>query len=268
MSYKDFYGMRNTPFQRNIPPESMLISCQVDEGLSRLHYAVDEQKFAVLTGPSGVGKSSLLRKLKSILPREKYSVFYASDSKLTPRWLYSNFLKEAGHEPEFYRTEGKRRFQSAVITQAENLGKKVVCIVDEAHLLDRETMEEFRFFLNVNFDSETPTALILSGQSELLDKLSMNSFEAIRQRIDIYVRLHGLDRQEANLYIRSHLKYAGANENLFDESAVDAIEEASGGILRKINHICENCLLYGVQHQKQIIDADMVQYVVEHEIFF
>lgn len=267
MSYKDFYGMDKTPFQRNIPPESMLVSKQTEEGLSRLRYTVDEQKFGVLTGPSGVGKSSLLRKLKSVLPREKYSVFYASDSKLTPRWLYSNFLKEAGHEPEFYRTEGKRRFQNAVITQAENLGKKVVCIVDEAHLLDRETMEEFRFFLNVNFDSETPTALILSGQSELLDKLGMNSFEAIRQRIDIYVRLHGLDRQEANQYIRAHLKYAGANENLFNESAVDVIQEVSGGILRKINHICENCLLYGAQRQKQIIDEETVQYVVEHEVF-
>lgn len=267
MSYKDFYGMDKTPFQRNIPPECMLVSKQTEEGLSRLRYTVDEQKFGVLTGPSGVGKSSLLRKLKSVLPREKYSIFYASDSKLTPRWLYSNFLKEAGHEPEFYRTEGKRRFQNAVITQAESLGKKVVCIVDEAHLLDRETMEEFRFFLNVNFDSETPTALILSGQSELLDKLSMNSFEAIRQRIDIYVRLHGLDRHETNQYIRAHLKYSGANENLFDEPAVDVIQEASGGILRKINHICENCLLYGAQLQKQIIDQETVQYVVEHEVF-
>ena len=63
MSYKDFYGMSNTPFQRNIPPENMLVSSQVDEGLSRLRYTVDEQKFGVLTGPSGVGKSSLLRKL-------------------------------------------------------------------------------------------------------------------------------------------------------------------------------------------------------------
>ena len=267
MSYKDFYGMERTPFQRNIPPEYMLVSKQSEEALSRLRYIVDEQKFGVLTGPSGAGKSSLLRMLKRVLPREKYSVFYTSDSKLTPRWLYSNFLKEAGHEPEFYRAEGKRQFQNAVITQAENFGKKMVCIVDEAHLLDRETMEEFRFFLNVNFDSETPTALILSGQNELLDKLSMNSYEAIRQRIDIYVRLHGLDRQEANQYIRCHLKYAGTNENLFNESSVDVIQEASGGILRKINHICENCLLYGAQRRKQIIDKETVQYVVEHEVF-
>lgn len=267
MNCTDFYGMQNIPFQRDIPPDYLFVSKQMEEGLSRLIYTVDGQKFTTLTGPSGVGKSTLLRKLKHVLPKEKYSVFYASDSKLTPRWLYSNFLKEAGHEPEFYRTEGKRRFQNAIMTQAETLGKKVVCIVDEAHLLDRETMEEFRFFLNVNFDSETPTALILSGQSELMDKLGMNSFEAIRQRIDIFVRLHGLDRQETNLYIRSHLKYAGCNENLFEEAAVDAIQDASGGILRKINHICENCLLYGAQKQKQIIDGPAVQYVIEHEVF-
>ena len=258
--------MRNTPFQRGIPPESMYVSNQMEEGLYRLTYGVDNQKFVLLSGSSGVGKSTLLRKLKSVLPREKYSVFYASDSKLTPRWLYSNFLKEVGHEPEFYRTEGKRRFQNAIMAQAETLGKKVVCIVDEAHLLDRETMEEFRFFLNVNFDSETPTALILSGQNEVMDKLSMSAFEAIRQRIDIYVKLSALNRQDTNQYIRAHLKYAGANENLFDDTAVDVIQDASGGILRKINHICENCLLYGAQHQKQIIDADTAQFVIEKEV--
>ena len=113
MNYADFYGMKNIPFQRDIPPDSLFISRQVEEGLSRLIYTVDGQKFTTLTGPSGVGKSTLLRKLKYVLPKEKYTVFYASDSKLTPRWLYSNFLKEAGHEPEFYRTEGKRRFQNA-----------------------------------------------------------------------------------------------------------------------------------------------------------
>ena len=267
MSYLDFYGMVRPPFQRSIPPENMYVSNQAKEGLSRLIYSVDGKKFTVLTGPSGAGKTTLLRKLKYSLPRDKYTVYYTSDSKLTPRWLYSNFLKQAGHEPQFYRTEGKRNFQNALTTQVETLGKKVVCIVDEAHLLDRETIEEFRFFLNVNFDSETPTALILSGQSELLDKLAMSSYEAIRQRVDLFVRLHGLDRQETNLYIRSHLKYAGSNENIFDESAVDAIQDSSGGILRKINHICENCLLYGSQSSKQIIDEATVKYVIEHEMF-
>lgn len=268
MSFMDFYGMKNVPFQRNIPPEYLYESSQVKEGLSRLIYSVEEQKFAALTGPAGSGKSTLLRKLKSVLPREKNTVLYASDSKLTPRWLYSNFLKEAGCEPKFYRTEGKRSLQSAIMNQADTLGKKVVCIVDEAHLLDKETMEEFRFFLNVNFDSETPTALILCGQNELMDKLSLSTFEAIRQRIDIYVRLHGLDRQETNLYIRQHLKYAECNENLFSEKAVDAIQDVSGGILRSINHICENSLLYGAQHKKEIIDIETVNEVIEHEVFF
>ena len=81
-------------------------------------------------------------------------------------------------------------------------------MLDEAHLLERETIEEFRFLLNYNFDSMSPMALVLVGQSELWDKLKLQRYAAVRQRIDINCVLPHLERYETEQYIKSHLAYS------------------------------------------------------------
>ena len=145
--------------------------------------------------------------------------------------------------------------------------KKVVCILDEAHLLDKETLEELRFFMNTKIDSESPLALILVGQTELrTDKLNLQRYAAIRQRIDINCVLPHLDRAETDRYIASHLAYAGGNREIFTSRAVDEIYRSSTGIPRVINRICEKSLLYAFQQQKRLIDDHMVLYVIEDEM--
>ena len=96
-----------------------------------------------------------------------------------------------------------------------------------------------------------------------LSGVEHKNYEQLRQLKSVHIS----KAPKLNLYIRSHLKYAGCNENLFEEAAADAVQDASGSVLRKINRICENCLLYGAQHQKQTIDGPAVQYVIDHEIF-
>ena len=89
----------------------------------------------------------------------------------------------------------------------------MVCILDEAHLLEKETLEEFRFMLNYRYDSESPMGLILVGQTELWEqKLRLQRYAAIRQRIDMNIVLRHLDRAETENYIASHLEYAGGAE--------------------------------------------------------
>lgn len=86
------------------------------------------------------------------LPKERYTLLYLPDSKLTPRWLYAGLLDQLGLESRFYRGDYKRNLQRA-IEQTKAAHKKVVCVLDEAHLLDKETLEEFRFLLNYQYDS-------------------------------------------------------------------------------------------------------------------
>ena len=112
-------------------------------------------------------------------------------------------LDQLGLESGFYRGDAKRQLQREIEIIQGVQKKKVVCVLDEAHLLEKETLEEFRFLLNYKFDSVSPMALILVGQAELWDqKLRLQRYAAIRQRIDINCVLPHLDRAESEQYPR------------------------------------------------------------------
>ena len=208
----------------------------------RLTYVADRQLFAVVIADPGCGKSTLIRMFESRLPKDKYMLLYLSDSKLTPRWLYAGLLDQMGLEARFYRGDSKRQLQ-------------------------KETLEEFRFLLNYRFDSASPMSLILVGQTELWDqKLRLQSYAAIRQRIDMNIVLNRLDRAETGKYIAAHMAYAGVKQDLFTSGAEDEIFKVSAGIPRMINRICEKTLMYAYQQQKRLIDEHMVRFVADHEM--
>lgn len=266
--YKSFYGMTQMPFSRNIPPECLYESRSMSDALGRLAYVADRQLFAVVTADAGCGKSTLIRKFASCLPRDSYIFLYLSDSKLTPRLLYRGLLNQLGLEARFYRGEAKRQLQKEIEIIRGVHNQRVVCVLDEAHLLEKETIEEFRFLLNYRYDSESPMALILVGQSELWDdKLRLKRYAAVRQRIDINCVLPHLDRAESEKYIQSHLTYSGVKDReLFSRRAVDEIFRISSGIPRLINRVCEKALMYGSQQELRIIDDQDILYVSEHEM--
>lgn len=143
----------------------------------------------------------------------------------------------------------------------------MVFVLDEAHLLGKETLEEFRFLLNYRFDSASPMSLILVGQTELWDqKLRLQSYAAIRQRIDMNIVLNRLERAETGKYIAAHMAYAEVKQDLFTSGAEDEIFKISAGIPRMINRICEKTLMYAYQQQKRLIDEHMVRFVADHEM--
>lgn len=265
--FEKFYGMDHTPFVRNVPAECLYESESMKNALGRLNYVATRQLFAVVTADAGCGKSTLIRKFKEGLPRDKFLILYLSDSKLTPKWFYKGCLDQLGVESGFYRGDAKRQLQKEVEIIRGVQKKYVVCILDEAHLLEKETLEEFRFLLNYKFDSESPMALILVGQTELWDtKLRLQRYNAIRQRIDVNCVLPHLDRAETEAYILSHLKYSGCESEIFSTRAIDEIYKYSTGIPRMVNRICEKALMYGYQNQKKIIDDYMISFVTEHEL--
>ena len=265
--YENFFEVRITPFVRNVPAHRHYRSPQIEDALGRLRYAADKQKFATVMAEPGCGKSTLIRMFVNELSRDKYLTLYLSDSKLTPRWLYAGLLNQLGLEPRFYRGDSKADLQKELETIWTVQGRRVVCILDEAHLLEKETLEEFRFLLNTEYDSESKLSLILVGQKELWEKkLRLKTYAAIRQRIDISIVLNRLDRAEVGKYIRSHLDYAGYTGDLFTSDAEDEIYRISGGIPRMVNRICEKTLLYAYQQQKKMIDGHMIRYVGDHEM--
>ena len=265
--YEEFFEMTNTPFARDIPANRLYSSSQIDDAMGRLTYVADRQLFAVVTADPGCGKSTLIRMFEASLPKDKYMLLYLSDSKLTPRWLYAGLLDQMGMEAHYYRGDSKRKLQKAIEEVRNIQKKKVIVVLDEAHLLDKETLEEFRFLLNYRFDSSSPMGLILVGQTELWDqKLRLQSYSAIRQRIDMNIVLNRLDRAETGKYITAHMAYAGIKQDLFTSGAEEEIFKISAGIPRMINRICEKTLMYAYQQQKRLIDEHMVRFVADHEM--
>lgn len=265
--YKNFFEMENKPFTRSIPVDRLYVSPQLENARGRIHYAADEGLFVVVTAEPGCGKSTLIRMVKHTLPAEKYMLLYLADSKLTPRWMYAGFLDQMDLEPNFYRGDSKRKLQKAIEKTRVEDGKKVICVLDEAHLLEKETVEEFRFLLNCNFDSESPMSLVLVGQPELWSqKLRLKKYVAVKQRIDINITLGRLDRAGVQKYIAAHLAYSGCTKELFTSDAEDVVYKVSGGIPRLVNRVCDNSLLYAYQNQKRLVDGHMVQFVSDNEM--
>lgn len=264
--FEKFYGLSHTPFSRDIPTDQLYQSIILEDTLGRLQYAAQRQLFAVVTGDCGTGKTTTIRKFKDNLDPSKYTVMYLADSKLTPRHFYKGMLEQLGCEAKFYRGDAKRQLHKEIELMKGIHRLQPVVIVDEAHLLDKEMLEEVRFLLNFKMDAQSPMALILVGQSELWDKLQLQSYAAIRQRIDLQCKLSHLDRSQVGEYVEKHLAYAGADHDIFSDNAIDEIYRFSSGAARLINKVCTHCLLYGSQNGRRIIDDHMVNLVVQGEL--
>jgi len=264
--FEAFYAMNRTPFSRDIPTEALYPSFMLEEMLGRLEYAAERQLFAVITGDCGTGKTTTIRRFTATLQTAKYKVLYLSDSKLTPRHFYKGMLEQLGCEARFYRGDAKRQLHREIEMMRGIHGLQPVVIVDEAHLLDREMLEEVRFLLNFRMDAQSPMALILVGQTELWDKLRMQSYAAIRQRIDLQLKLTHYDRSQTAEYIQCHLTYAGNEQNIFSDGAIDEVFRFSGGSARLINKACTHSLIYGAQNKRRIVDDHMVKHVIQGEL--
>lgn len=263
---EDFYTLTHTPFTRDIPTLELYASVSMEEILGRLEHAAKRQLFAVMTGDCGTGKTTIIRKLNDTLNPGEFMLLYLADSKLTPRHFYKGLLEQLGCEAKFYRGDAKRQLHREIELMRAVHRIQPVVVIDEAHLLDKEMLEEVRFLLNFRMDSLSPMALILVGQNELCDRLKLQTYSAIRQRIDLQCRLAHLDRAQVGEYIKRHLNYAGAEQEIFSDAAVDELYRFSSGAARVVNKVCTHCLLYGAQNGRRIIDDHMVKLVIDGEL--
>ena len=264
--FETFYGLNRTPFSRDIPTDQLYPSIILEETLSRLEYAAQRQLFAVITGDCGTGKTTTIRRFKDVLDSTRFTVMYLADSKLTPRHFYRGLLEQLGCESKFYRGDAKRQLHREIELMRGIHGLQPVVVVDEAHLLDREMLEEVRFLLNFRMDAQSPMALILVGQSELWDRFQQQAYAAIRQRIDLQCKLPHFDRSQVGEYMKRHLAYAGADRDIFSDGAIDEVFRFSAGAARLVNKVCTHCLLYGSQNGRRIIDDHMVKLVIQGEL--
>lgn len=139
-----------------------------------------KQLFAVITGDCGNGKTTIICKFKDYLESAQFMVMYLADSQLTPRHFYKGTLEQLGCEAKFYRDDAKRQLHREIELMRAMHNLHPVVIVVEAHLLDKEMLEEVRFLLNFKMDAQSPMTLILVGQSELWGSVSFHIWTVLR----------------------------------------------------------------------------------------
>jgi type II secretory pathway predicted ATPase ExeA len=185
-----------------------------------------------------------------------------SDANLKPRDFYRELLHQFGTSPKFLRGEAKHQFQHLVWDLYENKNKIAVIVVDEAHLLSGDMLQEIRFLTNFQMDSVSPLALLLIGQPELQATLQLRVFKPITQRMNVRFHLESLSSQGTRDYIGHHLEVADSTHPLFTTEAMDAIYAHTRGISREINNLCTASLLDAVLRKVKLIDAMHVSRVL------
>jgi type II secretory pathway predicted ATPase ExeA/outer membrane protein OmpA-like peptidoglycan-associated protein len=257
--YTDFYKLKSKPFQISSDPSFIWLGEKHKEALATLKYSViDNKGLMLLTGDVGTGKTTLINTLLESLGND---VYYASvpDPRLD-LIDFLNYIAQAFHIDNDFKSKGSFLthfgwFLETVYKQ----NKKALLIIDEAQLLTQDLLEEVRLLSNINRDGNHLLNIFFVGQNEFNEILHRPENRAVTQRITLNYQINPLSLEETKRYIRHRLKVAGASRSLFSTSAIKAISVHSEGIPRRINVICDHCLLTGYIEEKSKIDEKIVE---------
>jgi general secretion pathway protein A len=253
-----WFGLKRFPFDKNIKSAEALDTEPLKECLARLEYIKRRGGILLLTGDPGVGKTLALRKYVQSLPQNLFKTLYTPLSTLSRSDILCHLNRMLGLTPRLSKSAIYTQIQHALLESKEQMGKTIVLIIDEAHLLQTGPLEELRLLTNFKMDSYDPFILVLAGQSDLRRIMEFAVMEPFNQRIAIRYHMPGLNPEESKHYIAHHLKLAGAQETILDDAALNAVHELSYGIPRKIGAITEQALTYAMFDQKRTVSAEMV----------
>lgn len=253
-----WFGLKRFPFDKNIKPSDALDTEPLKECLARLEYIKRRGGILLLTGDPGVGKTLALRNYVQNLNENLFKTYYTPLSTLSRADLLFHLNRMLGLPQRLSKSAVYTQIQKNLLESKEQLGKTVLLIIDEAHLLQTGPLEELRLLTNFKMDSYDPFILVLSGQSDLRRLMEFAVMEPFNQRIAIRYHMPGLSPDQSKLYVTHHLKLAGAKQPILDEKALEAVHEVSFGIPRKIGAVTEQALTYAMFDHKRSVTAEMV----------
>ena len=256
--YLSHYNLKEKPFQISTDPKFIWFGEKHQEALAVLEYGVfDNKGFLLITGDVGTGKTSLIN---ALLKRLGNDVIVANITN--PILEELDFFNIVANEFKINKHfSNKSEFLihfSRFLNDCYTKKKKVILVIDEAHKLDQDLLEQIRLFSNIERQDTKLINIFFVGQNEFIDIISNHQNRALRQRISINYHLEPLRESEVKAYILHRLNVAGSKEDIFNDHSIREIISFSNGYPRLINILCDHALLTGYVKGVKTIDEEII----------
>lgn len=258
----EFFGFKSLPFGKDAG--EYFLYGQFAELKEVLQLTVQHRTIGLVSGVAGTGKTTGVRSFVEELPVNSHQIIYLGQDQ-NGASLLRRLCINLGIKPRPFRGQLPLQISQFLSEHMAAMGRALVLIVDECHLLDLPTLEDLRLLTNYDFDRRSPLAVILLGQLSLRRDLKKPGYEAINQRIRFRYALEGLSAEETAAYIKHRLKAEGASEEVFTADAIKQIFSAAGGILREINNLASAALLRAFALGVKKIDGKLVKQILDQK---
>jgi general secretion pathway protein A len=258
--YQGFFGLEKCPFHMTPDPGCVYMTGQHVEAISGLVFGIlDRKGYLVLTGEAGLGKTTALTAALQLAGPKVQSSLILNPALSTLELLETVMLDFGIENIPAGKAQRLRRLQEFLL-QGDAEGKISVIIIDEAHTMSVELLEEIRLLGNFDFADHKLLQIVLVGQNELSDLLNRPDLRQLKQRVAIRLALRPLDQTGVANYVQFRWQKAGGKGTIpFTAQALGAIMNASRGIPRLINAVCDNALLLAFADESKVVDIQHVR---------
>ena len=259
-AYRQFFALAKEPFCADIPRKDILLTKALSALEERIHYTIRLGAIGLITGEIGSGKSTSLRYVLGGLHPSEYRIIYVIASSGSILELYRQILNELAIDlSSSSRVLMTRKIKQEVIELTQGKKMKVVLFIDEASLLRIEVLTELHTLTQFEQDSKPFLPVILAGQVNLIDNLRYRSCLSLANRVVSKTHLKGSDLETMQRYLKHHLGIAGVDRMIFDETAITAIQQGSGGLFRRANSLALGAIIAAAHSQSSTATAEHVR---------
>ena len=251
--FLNHFALTAHPFAEKPPIQWLLRDESIDQALARLKFFEQQGTIALITGQTGLGKSSLLRLFIDQLPQNRYHPLYFHLTPLNANSFLRLIVTKLGQRPML----GKDRMLLQILERIHLNDKCTLFIIDEAHLIDPKILTDLRLLIS-SIDEQISLKILLCGQEELNQILKRASYADLVHRISVQFVMKPLSKEQTAAYIDYRITKASGPNKIFEPEAKDLIHDYTGGVPRQINNVSTACMINAAARDMRKVTETLV----------